>query len=102
RARHEEVAEARALRDTAEGMPLDGVRDIDEALGRAAKGGALEPQLLRDVASTLTTGARVRHHLIEHASRAPRLLGRGALIADLDDVSGPIDDAFEPGSEARL
>jgi len=102
RARHEEVNEARALRDTAEALPLDGVRDLDEALARAAKGGALEPQLLRDVASTLTAGARVRHHLVDHAARAPRLLGRAALIADLDDVSGPIDDAFEAGREARL
>jgi DNA mismatch repair protein MutS2 len=103
RARHEEVAEARALRDTAEGLPLDGVRDLDEALARAAKSGALEPQLLRDVASTLTAGARVRHHLIEKSTRAPRLLGRAALIHDLDDVSGPIDDAFEPGRDvARL
>src|SRR5689334_1482583 len=102
RARHEEVTEARALRDTGEGLPLDGVRDLDEALGRAAKGGALEPQLLRDVASTLTTGARVREHLYARATRAPRLLGRAALISDLDDVSGPIEDAFEPGSTARL
>src|SRR5436305_584004 len=91
RARHDEVGEARALRDTGEGLPLDGVRDLDEALARAAKSGALEPQLLRDVASTLTAGARVRHHLIERASRAPRLLGRAMLITDLDEVSGPID-----------
>src|SRR3954468_5621045 len=102
RARHDEVGEARALRDTGEGLPLDGVRDLDEALGRAAKGGALEPQLLRDVASTLTTGARVREHLFSRATRAPRLLGRATLISDLDDVSGPIDDAFEPGSAAKL
>jgi DNA mismatch repair protein MutS2 len=102
RARHEEVTEARALRDTGEGLPLDGVRDVDEALGRAAKGGALDPQLLRDVASTLTTGARVREHLIDRAPRAPRLLGRATLIAELDEVSGPIDDAFEAGREARL
>ncbi|HEY7956811.1 MAG TPA: endonuclease MutS2, partial [Polyangia bacterium] len=103
RARHEEVQEARALRDTGCALPLDGVRDLDDALGRAGKGGALDPQTLRDVGSTLTTGARVRRHLIERASRAPRLLGRAALISDLDDVSGPIGDAFDPGdSGARL
>ena len=101
-ARHAEVSEARALRDTGDALPLDGVRELGEGLERAAKGGALEPQLLRDVASTLNAGARVRRHLIERSDRAPRLLGRAALVADLDDISGPIDDAFEPTSEARL
>ena len=94
RARHEEVSEARALLDAGAQLPLDGVRQLDEALERAGKGGALDPQALRNVASTLTAGARVRRHLAHRSS--PRLQGRAALIADLDDVSGPIDDAFEP------
>jgi DNA mismatch repair protein MutS2 len=101
-ARVAEVGEARALRDQGEPLPLDGIRDLGEAVARAAKGGALEPQLLRDVASTLATGARTRQHLVGFGKQAPRLLGRAALIADLDDVSGPIDDAFEPGEGTRL
>jgi DNA mismatch repair protein MutS2 len=100
-ARHEEVAEARALRDIGEPLPLFGdgwgVRHIDEALQRSSKGGALDPQGLRDVAATLLAGARVRRHLVRHGEQ-PRLLGRAALISDLDDVSAAIVDAFEDGS----
>ena len=102
RARHEEVTQARALRDTGDALPLDGVRELSEALERAGKGGALEPQLLRDVGSTLRAGAAVRHHLLAHGERAPRLLGRAALLHDLDEVAAPIDDAFEGSTEARL
>ena len=100
RARHVEVSEARALRDIGEPLPFFGpdwgVRHVDEALQRSAKSGALEPQALRDVALTLAAGARVRRHLIAHRE-APRLLGRAALISDLDDVSGAILDSFEEG-----
>ncbi len=100
RARHEEVSEARALRDVGEPLPFFGpdwgVRAVDEALQRSAKSGALEPQSLRDVALTLAAGARVRRHLVAHRE-APRLLGRAALISDLDDVSGAILDSFEDG-----
>ncbi len=99
-ARHDEVSEARALRDVGEPLPLFGpdwgVRNVDEALQRSAKSGALDPQALRDVAQTLVAGARVRRHLVAHR-QAPRLLGRAALISDLDDVSGAILDSFEDG-----
>jgi DNA mismatch repair protein MutS2 len=100
RARHAEVSEARALRDTDDALPLDGVKPIDDELARAGKGGLLDPAVLRDVASTLRAGAATRGHLLTHGGRAPRLLGRAALIAELDEVSQPIDDAFEEG-EAR-
>jgi DNA mismatch repair protein MutS2 len=100
RARLEEIGEARALRDIGEPLPLFGadwgVRNIDEALLRSSKGGALDPQGLRDVAQTLVAGARTRQHLVRH-DMTPRLLGRAALISDLDDVSGAIGDAFEEG-----
>jgi DNA mismatch repair protein MutS2 len=101
RARHDEVTEARALHDIGEPLPFFGdgfaVRHVDEALQRSGKAGALDPQSLRDVALTLAAGARVRRHLVAHR-QAPRLLGRAALISDLDDVSGAILDSFEDGA----
>ena len=108
RARHDEVREARAFRDTANPLPLGGIRDIDEALKRAAKGGALDGGSLRDVASTLKAAQAVRKHLTgQH--KAPRLLGRAVLLSELREVSEPIDSAFEgegagldPNGQPRL
>jgi len=40
--------------------------------------------------------------VLAHGAGAPRLRGRVALVSELDEVSGPIEDAFEPVSEARL
>jgi DNA mismatch repair protein MutS2 len=104
RARHEEVSEARALRDVGEPLPFNGpdwaVRNIDEALQRSAKSGALDPQSLRDVAQTLLAGSKIRRHLLRHGN-APRLTGRAMLVSDLDDVSGAIGDSFEEG-EGRV
>jgi DNA mismatch repair protein MutS2 len=95
RARHEEVAEARALRDVGEALPIDGVRDLDEALPRAEKGGILEGNLLRDVGSTAAAGARVKHHL---SAKSPRLFGRAILIDELDELSEPIERSFDEGT----
>jgi DNA mismatch repair protein MutS2 len=96
RARHDEISEARALRDTGDALPLDGVRDLDEALPRAEKGGVLDGALLRDVGSTALAGARVKKHL--QSGRAPRLLGRALLLDELDELSGPIGRSFEEGT----
>jgi DNA mismatch repair protein MutS2 len=96
RARIEEITEARALHDEGQPLPLDGVRDLEAALLRSQKGGALDGAQLLDVASTARAGARVKRHLLERR-RAPRLTGRAALLAALDEVSQPIDDAFEDG-----
>lgn len=100
-AMQEEVAEARALADGGEGLNLGGVRDLRVALHRAEKGGALLPDELCDVARTLSAGARLRRHVAARAERAPRLLGRAALIAELVEVSGPIEDAFDDSGQLR-
>jgi DNA mismatch repair protein MutS2 len=95
RARHDEITEARALRDTGDALPLDGVRDLDEALPRAEKGGVLEGALLIDVGSTAAAGARVKKHL--GRGKAPRLLGRALLLDELEELSDPIARSFDDG-----
>jgi DNA mismatch repair protein MutS2 len=97
RSRQEEVQEARALRDRSAPLPLGEMRDLEEVLARSEKGGILEPQSLRDVAITLRTAASVRRHLSGRAKEAPRLLGRAALIAPLEDLWERIGNAFEDG-----
>jgi len=92
--RQGEIAEARSLRDSGAGLTFDGIRDIDDALPRAGKGGVLDAQVLRDVASTLSAAAHLREHLADQTTRAPRLWSRAQHIVELDDVWQPIHDAF--------
>src|SRR5580658_5291094 len=100
-ARQAEVAEARTLHDSGEPMGFGGIRDLTVSLGRADKGGVLSPAELCDVARTLNQASRLRRHLAQRKERAPRLLERAAQMADLPEVAGPIDDAFDDGGLLR-
>jgi DNA mismatch repair protein MutS2 len=93
-ARQREIGEARALHDTAQPLPLDGVRDLEASLRRSEKGGALEPAALVDIAATLRAGAAVRSHLAKRRAEAPHLCGRAALIAPLDELAELLERAF--------
>src|SRR5262249_46154764 len=62
---------------------------------RAKKGGILEPEDLRAVAHTLEGGKAIRRCLLAHHVDVPRLAARAEPISELDDVSGPISDAFD-------
>ena len=108
RARHEEVGEARALRDSASrcrsSARLGRARHRRGAAALGASRARSTPQSLRDVALD-AGGGRARAPSPHRArAQAPRLLGRAALISDLDDVSGPILDALRgrPSGTVRL
>src|SRR5262249_1424979 len=45
----------------------------------------------------LRSGAALRRYLLSRFELAPRLAARAEPIAELTDVSGPIEDSFEPG-----
>src|SRR5262249_13105661 len=94
--RSNEIAEVRRLRAEGPGLPWGGSGDVREALERVAKGGALESEDLRAVATTLRSGAVLRRFLLAHHDLSPRLAARIEPLSELPDVSGPIDDAFEP------
>lgn len=100
-ARQAEVSEARALQDSGEPLTFGGVIDLGAVLERARKGGVLLGTELLDVSRALQAGARLRRHLAARAERAPRLLGRAALLAELSNVSGPIADAFDDAGGLR-
>jgi DNA mismatch repair protein MutS2 len=95
RARIGEVTEARGLYDTGEPMTFGGVTDVEPALARAEKGGHLEGSALREIGATVAAGAHLRRHLSARAARAPRIVGRAALIAELADLSGAVEDSFD-------
>jgi DNA mismatch repair protein MutS2 len=96
RERSDEIGEARKLRQIAEPMLWGGVHDLRLALQRLDKGGALDGPQLREVAETLRAGAALRRFLLARYEHAPRLAARAEPIAELPDVSGPIDDSFDP------
>ncbi len=97
-ARQREIGEARALRDEAQPMPLDGVHDLADALSRSEKGGALEPAALVDIASTLRAGAAAKRHVLKRRAIAPGLSGRAVLIDELDELASMLERAFRGGS----
>src|SRR5262249_29957311 len=93
--RSDEMAEARRLAESGDAMPWGGVHDVSEALVRVEKGGALESADLRAVAETLRAGAALRRFLLARHDLAPLLAARAEPIAELPDVSGPIEDSFD-------
>ncbi|MSP59927.1 MAG: endonuclease MutS2 [Myxococcales bacterium] len=101
RARLDEVAEARDLHDTGSPMLFGGAVDVEPSLERAEKGGHLEGPALREIGETIATAARLRKQLLRARERTPRLAGRAALLAELADVAGPIEDAFDDGARLR-
>jgi DNA mismatch repair protein MutS2 len=95
RTRAAEIAEARRLASEDAKLPLGGIVDVADAIGRVRKAAALEAAELVAVASTGRSLGKLRNHLRDEA-RAPRLAARAAAIADLGHVYHPILDAFDP------
>ena len=94
-ARSREIGEGRALHALNAAPPFAGITTIDEAVGRAEKGGTLDPAELVDVARTLSGIADLRRHLVRHAEHAPGLAARATRLRDLSHVYGPISDSFD-------
>ncbi len=96
RERVAEIAEARDLASRDAALPLGGIEDCAAAIARVRKAAALDAPELIAVAGTAKALARLRAHLRQHGEVAPRLLARGAHLADLGHVYHPILDAFGP------
>ncbi|MCC7535720.1 MAG: Smr/MutS family protein [Deltaproteobacteria bacterium] len=91
-----ESAEAFAMLERGEPLPLDGLRDISAALDRLEREGDLDLASLRDVLAVLE-GARVlRRFLVARKAVAPALLARCATDPTLDALADTLAAAFEP------
>ena len=101
RERLAETGEARALLDAEEIPPLSGVRDLDDALARIAKGGALSGEDLLQLRSTLTALRSTAGFLAARAERAPRLADHGAAIVELRDLESGIERAIDSDGSVR-
>ena len=97
------TAEAIALLDAAAEPSLRGAKDVRKAATHAARGAALEPATLNDVALTVSVGLQARKALEVQCEVAPLLAEHAASI---DTVLRPLADAIakaveEDGSDLR-
>lgn len=101
RERLAETGEARACFDAEELPPLEGVRDLDDALARVAKGGTLSGEDLLELRSTLIALRSTAAFLTARAERSPRLADHGAAIADLRDLESAIERSIDTDGSVR-
>jgi DNA mismatch repair protein MutS2 len=96
RARIAAIGEARGLAAASEPLPLGGIGDVREALARARRGAALDPDALIAVADAARGYGRLRAHLLARRERAPALAGLVEGLDDLAHVAHPIHESFDP------
>ncbi|MEM7413263.1 MAG: Smr/MutS family protein [Myxococcota bacterium] len=100
-ARQELTAEARAILESGVAPPLGGTQPLEEPLGRAARGGALTGDELRDVAHTVDTLHRARRFLAARADEAPELADLASLLPELTALASQIHDCIDEGGAVR-
>ncbi len=93
-------AEARHLLDQLVPAPVWGAEDVGPSLEQGEKGLMLEGPALRAIARTMQAGTRLRAHLLEHETIAPRLYGWAASLVDLSRPASEILRCFD--SEGQL
>ena len=101
RQRQAETAEARALLEDGAAPPLSGAAELREALGRAARGGALGGEELRSVASTLRALAETRSFLVARRETAPGLADTAECLPVLSGLAAEIEACLDPSGEVR-
>lgn len=85
-----ETTEARKLLDQGSHVPLAGLADVTELLGKVERGGVLQPTELLQVADLLRGAARLRRYMEPKASMAPLLASYSKSITDLTEVEETI------------
>ena len=101
RARLAETAEARALGAAGVGLGAGDLADPAEALGRARRGGALEPRALLDLRSALLAIGTARRGISARAELAPRLADLAGSLGDHGALADAIGRSLDPGGEVR-
>jgi len=99
RTRQAETEEARVILRLQKRVPLGGVHDIRDRVRAAAKGAALEPSDLLDVADTVAAGRQVRGLLLTQRVNAPRLAERAQRIGDFRELEEAVGACIGPRSE---
>ena len=93
------VEEARRLGQEQFSLPLGGVTDLRAAMGRAEKGGLLEPRELIASAQLLLAFVRAREALEEREHQVPAMAAIARRLPELESLAARIDRCFEPDGE---
>src|SRR5262245_52846351 len=101
RARLAETAGARALGAAGVGLGAGELADPAEALGRARRGGALEPRALLDLRGALLAIDAARRGIAPRAELAPRLADQAAGLGDHAALAAAIGRSIDPDGEVR-
>ncbi|MCA9672646.1 MAG: endonuclease MutS2 [Myxococcales bacterium] len=96
-----QVQEARRLREAGSPLPLGEMDELEPALARLDKDGALDGETLLRVALTVANIDRLRRFARNQQELAPRLAAIAADIEDLAHVHEPISHAFDEAGELR-
>ena len=91
-----ETSEATRMLDQDERLPLDGVREIGEALQRVERRGVLEAPALRDVMRTLATARALRLFLSKRRDTLPTLWHACTLDPTLDRLHEELAACIDP------
>lgn len=97
----QETNEARALLDQELLPPMSQTADLDTILGRASRGGLLEPKQIMDVRQTLESLSGTRLFLLTHLEAAPRLADLAGTIEIPDEIVREIDRCMDSAGEIR-
>jgi DNA mismatch repair protein MutS2 len=93
----DETDQARALLQERPGVGIGGAHDIDPWIGRAARGGRLDPAQFMEIADTLDAAARLATSLAEE--RRPLLRDLGRRLHPLPALRSTLLRSFDPAGE---
>ncbi len=96
-----ETAEACLLLERGNGMPLGGIRDIREAVSRAALEMLLAPVELLDVAQTIAAAQRLRTFLVKQVDAVPTLAEIAGNIPIVPNLVSRIEECISEAGEVR-
>ena len=97
--RLQRVEEARVLRRLDKEVPLSDALDARPALGRAARGGTLEPFELLQIARLIRAASSARRFLFSQADRAPLHFALAGTLSDLPQLAQELERSFDAGGK---
>ena len=97
--RLQRVEEARLLKRFDKELPVAEAVDVRSPLGRAARGGTLEAQELRQIARLIRAAASARRFCFSQADRAPLHFALAQTLSELDPLAQELERAFDPAGK---